>query len=485
MLECESFFKINIMKISLRFLTTTVVCCLISSLFAQEFKHPGILHTKESLDYVKQKAITEKANPWLRSYNAFRTSGWASKMYTMLGPTKKVTRDQSIINADGINYKNIIEQDSYAIYCQALMWKLTGDASYAEKAINMLNAWSSTVEEIVGADIELTVSFNGFVMCCGAELMLDYENWKAQDIQKCKNMFRNIWYPHIQTIERVNGQGTWDSANMKAVLAFSIFLEDRDMFNSVLDYFYTGNGNGTINHYFIDFAKLPEYADAYGHLAETQECGRKQGYAQLGMANFEEVCEIAYNQGHPELWTANERVIMKAFEYIACYNLGNDVPYVRFEGRYPGTSFNYISSDGRGDFKPIYHMAYNHFHNRLGLEMSYTKQVIEEKIPYETTHATVTDGIGWGTLFFYNTDQTTGLTNPDRESGVSVFSKNGQLYIEGLEPGTRLSLYSLSGKLLSQKYAEGSTDKLNAGKGCCILKITGLNRQDAVKVFSR
>lgn len=352
------------------------------------FVHPGILHTTASLNFVKDKSAA--ADPWMSSFDQFKSSQWASLSYVMRGPTKIATRDAAIIAADGIDYKSILESDCYAIYCQALMFKLTGNVAYADKAVTMLNAWSSTLTDITGADLALTVSFNGFLMVNGAELLRDYSGWKAADLQRCKDMFRNIWYPKIKNIEISGGaNGTWDSANTKTVMAFGIFLDDEAIFNSGYDYFYKGAGDGTILHYFLP-------------TGQTQESGRNQGYAQLGLANFEEICEIGYNQGKSDMWKANGNILMTAFEYLAKYNLGNTVPFSVFPEVYGKWAYPTLSDVDRGNFKPIYRMAYNEFHNRLGMDMPFTKQVIQEKLPYERTHQTITDAVGWGTLFFYN-----------------------------------------------------------------------------------
>ncbi|SEO06759.1 Alginate lyase [Mucilaginibacter gossypiicola] len=360
---------------------------------ATVFVHPGILLTKESIDYIKTQ-LNSSSDPWSTSFTALQTTSWASISYKMQGPTPLVTRDPTIIAKDGIDYANIIQNDSYAIFCQGLMWKLTGNNKYADNAINMLNAWSSTLKSITstGPDVYLCAGFNGFIMANGAELVRDYSGWKAEDLQKCKDMFRNIWYPVIKSIAIPGGaNGTWDSDNAKAVMAMGIFLDDQGMFDAAYNYFYNGSGDGTVAHYFLP-------------TGQNQESGRKQGYAQLGLCNFEELCEMGYNQGKPDMWVAKDTIIKKAFEYAAKYNLGEDVPYnTAFPEVYGQWVYPSISTDGRGVFRPIYYMAYNHFHNRLGSDMPYTQRVLEQHTPIERqTDGTVTDGTGWGSLLFYH-----------------------------------------------------------------------------------
>jgi hypothetical protein len=87
------------------------------------------------------------------------------------------------------------------------------------------------------------------------------------------------------------------------------------------------------------------------------------------------------------------------------------VPYekIRF------TPWDKISESARGNFGPIYEAAYQHYVHRKGLEMHFTKQVIEaDKVtlvarrgpgPYRPETSTPNAGICWGTLMMYNGDE--------------------------------------------------------------------------------
>ena len=84
------------------------------------------------------------------------------------------------------------------------------------------------------------------------------------------------------------------------------------------------------------------------------------------------------------------------FEYTAKYNLGLDVPYKPYrsvEGRY---NYPAISPTGRGRFAVIYERAYHHYHDRRGMEMPFTKQVLDKTRPegWQLHH------IPWCTLMF-------------------------------------------------------------------------------------
>ncbi|MBK3647972.1 hypothetical protein JHN46_46215, partial [Streptomyces sp. MBT33] len=90
-------------------------------------------------------------------------------------------------------------------------------------------------------------------------------------------------------------------------------------------------------------------------------------------------------------------LLLSGFEYTAKYNLGNSVAYDASFGRcdwhWPA-----IGTDGRGAFKPIYEMAYNHYVKRAAKTAPYTAQVAANHRPEGAP--TQCDQPGFGTLLF-------------------------------------------------------------------------------------
>ena len=110
------------------------------------------------------------------------------------------------------------------------------------------------------------------------------------------------------------------------------------------------------------------------------------------------VCEIAWNQGD-DLYGALNNRLLKGFEYVAKYNLGNDdMPFTVWKditGKY--SNWTKISDISRGRFIPVYEMVYNHYVRIKGLSMPYTKQVIDKIRPEGYDR----DQPAFGTLLFY------------------------------------------------------------------------------------
>ena len=93
--------------------------------------------------------------------------------------------------------------------------------------------------------------------------------------------------------------------------------------------------------------------------------------------------------------------LLKGFEYVARYNLGDDtVPFTTYKdvtGKY--SDWTVISDKSRGHFIPVYEMVYNHYVRIKGLSMPYTAEVIKRIQPEGYDR----DQPGFGTLLFYGT----------------------------------------------------------------------------------
>jgi hypothetical protein len=142
----------------------------------------------------------------------------------------------------------------------------------------------------------------------------------------------------------------------------------------------SNKGNGAIGKYFNEFG-------------ECQESGRDQAHTQMGLGYLGCAAEIAWKQG-VDLYGALDNRLALGFEYTAKYNLGHEVPYEPYrshEGRY---YYSEISDKSRGRFSSIYERVYHHYHDRMGMQMPFTSQVIEQIRPerWQSSHAS------WGTL---------------------------------------------------------------------------------------
>ena len=318
-----------------------------------EFAHPGISHTRASVDFVKNK-IASGDEPWASAFKSVQGSAYANLNWQ---PQPRAHIERGPSNNPNIGSSEFSD-DASAAYHHALMWSLTGKEAHAKKTAEILNAWSETLRTISNHDARLLVGMEGYEYCNAAELLkYSWTGWSKADQKQFEKMLRNVFYPIIEDFYPT-ANGNWDASMMQTMLAMGVYLDDQTMFDRGVDYYLNGNGNGAVRNYFKPSG-------------QCQETGRDQAHTQMGLDFLACTCEIAWNQGL-DLYGAYDNRLLKGFEYTAKYNLGFDVPYESyrsFEGRY---HYKSISSESRGRLRPMYEKVLNHYGNRKGLQAEFT-----------------------------------------------------------------------------------------------------------------
>jgi hypothetical protein len=260
-----------------------------SQVCAQPFVHPGLLHSRGDLARIKS-AVAEKALPTFAGYEVFRSHPQSQSEYHIRGPRSVVGRNPTVGAGD-------YDSDANAAYQCALMWAITGDIAYANKARQIVNAWSATQESITGKDAVLMAGLGPFKMVNAAEILRYTDSgWPAAEVERTEKHFREVIYPVISDFAPF-ANGNWDTAAIKTMLAIGVFCEDRTIFERALRYYVNGAGNGRLTHYVIN------------ETGQCQESGRDQQHTQLGLAHLGDCCEIAWHQGL-DLYGASNNLLL-------------------------------------------------------------------------------------------------------------------------------------------------------------------------------
>ncbi len=354
-----------------------VFCSSGASAADEPFTHPGILHSRAELDYVSKK-VAEGEEPWKAAWEQLQAQPISSLDWTPK-PAENVVRGP--YNRPDIGGTDLMRGGA-AAYSQAIQWVITGDPTHADKAIAILDAYARTLKSVGGHDARLLVGMVGIQFANAAEILRHTEaGWADEDQARFEHLLRQVFYPVIQDFYPT-ANGNWDAAMIQTMMAMGVFLDDRAMFDRAVDYYLHGEGNGAITHYINPFG-------------ECQESGRDQAHTQMGLGYLGCAAEIAWKQG-VDLYGVHENRLALGYEYTAKYNLGHDVPYEpyrSYEGRY---HYPKISDKGRGRFSNIYERVYHHYHDRKGLEMPFTGQVVEKIRPERWKAAFAS----WGTLMY-------------------------------------------------------------------------------------
>jgi hypothetical protein len=192
---------------------------------------------------------------------------------------------------------------------------------------------------------------------------------------------------------------------MASILATAILCEDGAKYDQAVTYFMNGAGNGSIQH---AVPYLYTDSDGYG-LGQWQESGRDQGHTVMGMGQMGAICEMAWNQG-TDLYSYDSRRFFQAAQYVAKYNIGQDVPFTTYTWGSGTTcaqnSQTVISSASRGQIRPVWAMLHFHYNRRLYLDDKYISAMYYNLVApeggggdYGSTSGGY-DQLGFGTLTY-------------------------------------------------------------------------------------
>jgi fibronectin type 3 domain-containing protein len=346
-----------------------------------QFVHPGGTHTLADLDRMKAK-VTAKEKPWIDGWNTMISNSKAQNTY-VAKPTA------SISGADGVRQQ--AARDACAAYFNTLRWYVTGDASYADCAVRILNAWSTSINTVVTGELfQLPI----YPMVQAGELLRIYPGWAASDFSRFKNMCLNYFYPACQSFR--NSCGTWpgwDGPANTDMLAIAVLCDDSVKYKDAINYYKTGAGGGGFYNTFCQPS------------GQVSEMGRDQPHAEIGPGFAAQFCQIAWNQG-TDLFSFADNRLLAGFEYFSKFNLNHPVVWVPYNDC-NNHNFMYLSQNGAGTIShsPDYELVYHHYVDIKGMKAPYTRAMINLRgIIGQNTND---DYIGYYGLTYAKLDTTT------------------------------------------------------------------------------
>ncbi|WP_175813056.1 LamG-like jellyroll fold domain-containing protein [Burkholderia contaminans] len=345
------------------------------------FTHPGLLHTEADFERMRAK-VGAHASPWIDSWNVLVANGH-TRLTNKPNPQVGIYRGNDPTH--GQNY-GALYNDIAAAYGDALRWKVSDDKRYADKAVEYLDQWASTLTTLGGSDVALAAGIYGYEFANAAEIMRGYSGWSPAGLAAFQAMMRNVFYPvshafltRIDTAMDTHYWANWGLANIACILAIGVLCDDAELVNEAVTHFKTGGSNGCI--------RQAVYYLHPGNLGQWQEAGRDQGHSTLGIALTGAICEMAWNQGIDLYGYDNNRFLAGA-EYVAKANLKQadgafyTVPFVTYQNS-AGVTQTQFSTGGQGGAlgRPCWALVANHYINRKGLAAPYTKRAAELVAP--------------------------------------------------------------------------------------------------------
>ena len=357
------------------------------------FTHPGVLVSRPQLDFVRSK-VDAGAQPWKSAYDQMMASAYAS--------LSRTPKPRAVVECGSFSQPNNgctdEREDAIAAYTDALAWYITKDQRYADKAIQIMNAWSTVVKGHTGSNAPLQAGWSASVWPRAAEIIrYTGAGWTSSAIGNFATMLRNVYLPKVITGSGSNGN--WDLTMMEAAVGISVFLDDRTDYDKAVArflervpaYIYlTGDGaipvappSGGID----TKAEIIGYWQGQSTFVDglTQETCRDFVHTGYGISAISHVAETSRIQKENLYPQVGER-LRQALGFQAKYELGTTAPSWLCGG---------TIKRGLG---PVTEVGFNALHNRLGYAMTNTQNLTESKRPSGTNNLF----IGWETLTHAN-----------------------------------------------------------------------------------
>lgn len=371
------------------------------------FLHPGCMAVQEDFDRAKRH-IAVGDEPWTSAFDAleqgrfFRREHGVTRVGSLYGGwLVRATAGKSnyLEELDDYYYGagnfDIQNQDCTTAYSKAVYWKLTGAKAYADDAVHILNSWASECKGITGDNNKyLAYSTSAYEFASVAELLRDYEGWKAEDQAAFKEWIVRVHVPvltgflntHESTSAVVGAThywSNWDLMAMLGLMSIGVYCDRPDLYNRVIDYVTYGGGNGNFRR-FIGYIHPAVSGEDDIDLGQTQEAGRDQGHNLLSIRLAAAICRIAWNQ-NDDLYGYDDNRFLKGAEFVAKYNYGpliEQQQHLDAPLTYPfhagivnanGTYHEANSETDRGQYCAGFVSIYEHYRKYKGLSTRYVK----------------------------------------------------------------------------------------------------------------
>jgi predicted esterase len=329
---------------------------------SKPFVHPGMAQNQADLDYMRENVL-KGVEPWKTAFDKL-------KVKTLHATSLPSTPQAFSFVSEGPYGENSVggkefSQSADAVYNHALMWYITKEKVYAEKALEILNAWSYKLRSFDANNAKLNVGLFGYYFLNAAEILkYSYPAWNEKDRKQFKRMVLTVLYPTIEDFF-TEANGNWDASIISTMMCIGVYVEDRKIFNRAIDRFYWGVNNGGITKYIYPGG-------------QSQEATRDWGHVQLGIGEFAKAAQTAHTQGLDFYSVAGDRLAY-GFEQTSGMMLGNDIDI-----------FGVLSKRDLDKYKDIYESLYDYYKNFRGIELPYTKEVIENHTRSEFPVGTLT-----------------------------------------------------------------------------------------------
>jgi hypothetical protein len=353
------------------------------------FVHPGVFLNRTQLDFIRSK-VSAGTEPWKSAYTSMKSSSYASLSHT--AHPRSTVQCGSKSNPDyGCTDER---EDAMAAYTDALVWWISKDTRYAEKSIQIMDAWSAVLRQHTDHNAPVQAGWAGTSFSRAGELVRrTYTGWSSSRVDRFAGMLRTAFLPLLlQGAPKANGN--WELIEMDAAVGAAVFLDDHTSYDKAVALY---RKRVAAYIYLKSDGSQPKYPpnskiDTHDELITfwggqttfvdglAQETCRDFGHTGWGLDAIAHVAETGRIQG-TDLYGEISTRLSKALEFHAAYDLGAKPPSWLCHG-----------SIHRG-LGTVLEVAYNELHNRLGMSLPNTAKLLPHGRPVGANYF-----LAWETL---------------------------------------------------------------------------------------
>jgi hypothetical protein len=308
-----------------------------------QFCHPCALVNKEVIN--KLKSFHGKPFP----------EPWKSCLESLQKDTPVNYQPSPIENVNiaaygaGAGHKEFTKDGEQCVQ-QVVMYLATGNNTYADNAIKILMAWSTTCRIFTGSNAPLECGWGGCSMVRAAEILKhSCPLWGPKIDVPFQKFLDKIILPNLKA--PLGWTNNWQTTICEARMQIAIFRNDKAEFDWAIK----------------EYRRiLKDYVMPTG---QTKETLRDLVHAQFGLGSLIQIPELAYHHG-VDLFMEDNCLMHKAMEFHADLLLGN---------LSHGITKEQIKEPW---FLPCgWEIALHHYNTRLKLPMPKTTALLSKKRP--------------------------------------------------------------------------------------------------------
>jgi hypothetical protein len=378
--------KLHPLEAVLKFLVVLAMLPAFGSTMAQTgiWQHPGVYVGQAQLDFVTAQ-VNAHVEPYYQEFLNAKASSYGGTSYTIQGPyAGGVNQCGSSSNPN--NGCSAADSDSAAAYVQAVLWYITGNQTYANNAIAIMNAYAYNFKGYGGttggpacpgasstcSNGPLQAGWDAAKWPRAAEIIRyghgGSAGWLPADVAAFSTMLTNLYEPAIYAGSSSNGN--WELAMIEGMMGIAVFNEDAALMQHAQT-FWTQRVESYFYYQPVDGNTQPAFPSGRqgsttwngqtvfnaSTSGVTQETCRDLGHTEYGISAAIAAAETDYIQsGHTaNLYASQQERLVAAMNVNSGFELAKSTTVaLSFCG---GTI---TLSNG-----PTYVIAYNEFHNRL------------------------------------------------------------------------------------------------------------------------